>query len=172
MILAILTSCGRESASLPDPKGDNEIRRRTKEFVQAFNAKDSDKLASFWAEDALYTNPLSGDTAEGRQAIAEYYRKKFSEVGNSELQVAINNVEFPEANRAIATGQFQLILRDQPPIKSAFKAEYRKEQGEWFLDHVGEMEIQQAPSNFEHLKDLSWMIGKWIDEDDSITITF
>jgi hypothetical protein len=49
-----------------------------------------------------------------------------------------------------------------------------KRDGNWLLDRVSEEEPPAATeppqSAYEHLKDLEWMIGSWIDSDENATI--
>jgi hypothetical protein len=48
-----------------------------------------------------------------------------------------------------------------------------KRDGQWLLDSVRETvlpEAPNAPSHYEHLKELEWMIGEWIDQDDNATV--
>jgi hypothetical protein len=50
-----------------------------------------------------------------------------------------------------------------------------KREGKWLLDRVSEDETAPPSppphSGYDHLKDLEWMIGKWIDNDDEDNAT-
>ena len=39
------------------------------------------------------------------------------------------------------------------------------------LDRVTEEGVTKVPSHYEQLKELEWMVGKWIDQDDQTTVT-
>jgi hypothetical protein len=54
----------------------------------------------------------------------------------------------------------------------AYQAEYVRENGKWLVNAIKEIEQQEPQSNFEQLKDLAWLIGKWEDSDDNIEILF
>jgi hypothetical protein len=43
---------------------------------------------------------------------------------------------------------------------------YVKRDGQWLLDRVTEESAPVVVSNYEHLKEIEWMIGTWVDEDD------
>jgi hypothetical protein len=49
-----------------------------------------------------------------------------------------------------------------------------KRDGKWLLDRVSEEEPaappDPPPSSYEHLKELEWMIGSWIDQDEAATV--
>jgi hypothetical protein len=41
-----------------------------------------------------------------------------------------------------------------------------KQNGQWLIDRISEVEKEKPlPSNYEHLKELEWMIGSWHDDD-------
>ncbi|MCA9021190.1 MAG: DUF1579 family protein, partial [Planctomycetaceae bacterium] len=42
-----------------------------------------------------------------------------------------------------------------------------KQNGHWFLDRITEEEIPVILSNYEHLKELEWLIGDWTDSDEA-----
>jgi hypothetical protein len=42
---------------------------------------------------------------------------------------------------------------------------------QWLLDRVTEEETPvPPPSNYEHLKELDWMVGSWVDQDNNATV--
>ena len=45
-----------------------------------------------------------------------------------------------------------------------------KREGQWLLDRVTEKSKEAAPSHYEQLKPLEWMIGRWVDKDDNVDI--
>jgi ketosteroid isomerase-like protein len=56
------------------------IRASAEEYVKAFNAHDAETLAGFWSEHAVYQNPLTGEEATGRDAIAEQFKAVFDDL--------------------------------------------------------------------------------------------
>jgi hypothetical protein len=64
------------------------------------------------------------------------------------------------------------VLRpDAEPEESTYTAVYVKRDGKWLLDRVTEEDIPVVLSNYEHLKELEWMIGEWVDKDEQAEIT-
>ena len=55
-----------------------------------------------------------------------------------------------------------------------------KRDGKWLLDRVTDVDDDESdkkppeppPSNFEHLKELDWMVGSWVDKDEAMTSRF
>jgi hypothetical protein len=59
-----------------------------------------------------------------------------------------------------------VIRPEEQPEESQYSAVYVKRDGKWLLDRVTEEEVVVAPSHYEQLKELEWMIGTWVDEDE------
>ncbi len=66
----------------------------------------------------------------------------------------------------------KVTVDDQPVQQIAYQTEYVKENGKWLIKSIKEIELQEPSSNFEHLKDLAWLVGKWEDSDDNVDILF
>jgi hypothetical protein len=45
-----------------------------------------------------------------------------------------------------------------------------KRDGKWLLDRITEEEVPVVLSQYEKLKDLEWMIGDWVDDDDEASV--
>lgn len=151
---------------------ETEIRNNAKAYAEAYNQHDVDKLAKFWAQDATYINPVTGDIAEGRAAITEAFKEKFSGDDLPKIEITIDKIEFKEADKAIEKGHVKITHKDMTEENTAYEAQEVKEDGKWVLQQVREITIEQAPSHYEQLKDLEWLVGKWMDEDDNVDIRF
>lgn len=148
------------------------IQNTAQAYQEAFNQKDAAKLSQFWAPDAIYDNPISGKYAEGREAIEKLFNERFSQNQQSRVDITVKNIEFINENEALQNGIMKLTIPDQPAQKMAYQVEFVKENGKWLINAIKEAELQEAPSNFEHLKELSWLIGRWEDTDEDVEIIF
>jgi uncharacterized protein (TIGR02246 family) len=54
-----------------------EFERQAKEYLDAFNSGDSEKVASYWTDDAVSCPPM-GEEIRGRAALREFYRQLFA----------------------------------------------------------------------------------------------
>ena len=54
-----------------------EFERQAKEYLDAFNSGDFDKVAFYWTEDAVSCPPV-GEEIRGRAALREFYRQVFA----------------------------------------------------------------------------------------------
>lgn len=56
---------------------ETEFDRQIRDYLEAFNSGDSDKVASYWTEDAVSCPPV-GEEVRGREALREFYRQMFA----------------------------------------------------------------------------------------------
>lgn len=53
------------------PDGEDTYRQLTKQWNAAFNAHDAEKFASYYAEDAVITDPMYPEPLRGRGAVQQ-----------------------------------------------------------------------------------------------------
>lgn len=169
LLATSIVGCSERKDEEADKKA---IQRVVSSYQEAFNQKDAAKLAAEWASDATYINPVTGETAEGKEAIEKLFREKFADNKKRNLTVKIKKIEFPNIDEAIEHGVMNIAIEDQPEETFAYKAEYVKEDGQWKIQEINEIELQKPSSNAEKLKDLAWLVGKWEDTDDNVEILF
>jgi len=146
------------------------IRKAVEAYVAAFNQADAKALAVLWAPEAVYTNPMSGEQVVGREAIEGQFAAIFAEAKDAKLEATTDSIGFVSPNVAVEQGTAKVILPDQAPAESQYTAVYVKREGQWLLDRVTEEDVVAVPSHSEHLKELEWMIGRWVDQDDTATV--
>ncbi len=145
------------------------IRETVKAYVAAFNARDAKALASYWAENCRFDTP-SGDLLEGRQAIQEAFADYLKEDEAAKLEVAIDSIGVIGGSEAIEKGTSRVTRSDGTVSETVYVARYTKENGQWKLKTL--READKAPSHYDHLKPLEWLIGDWVDADgDSVIRT-
>ncbi|WP_437223011.1 YybH family protein [Planctomicrobium sp. SH661] len=173
-IVITTIACICQSALGADPvdRGADEaaIRQAVDAYVAAYNAGDGKALAALWLPSAVYVIPDSGVQVAGREAIEALFVKRFAEVPGGKLEAQTESIEFISPNVAIEAGTAKVTGADQKSEESEYTAVFIKHDGQWLLDRVTEEEILVEPSNYDHLKDLEWMIGSWIDQDDVSSI--
>jgi hypothetical protein len=86
------------------------------------------------------------------------------------LEVTIRSIRFVTADVAIEEGDARVTLAGEAPAESTYMAVHVKRDGRWLLDSVRETELPARSSSYEHLKELEWLVGTWIDEDDDATV--
>jgi uncharacterized protein (TIGR02246 family) len=146
------------------------IRRAVEAYVTAFNRADAKALAAMWAPEAVYSNPITNEEVTGREEIEKQFAGIFENAKGAQLESTTLTIDFVSPNVAIEQGVAKVTLPDESPEESRYSAVYVKNGGEWLLDRVTEESISAVDSNYDKLKELEWMVGRWIDQDDEVTV--
>jgi uncharacterized protein (TIGR02246 family) len=174
LLTAALVSCGLASAvgAEADPQATDEaaIRKAVESYVAAFNQRDARAVAALWTPTAVYTNPLSGEQFVGREAIEKQFAAIIAEAKGVKLEAKTESVQFISPSVAVEHGIAKVIRADQAPEESEYTAVYVKRDAQWLLDRVTEEDVPVVTSRYEQLKELEWMIGRWVDQDDDATV--
>jgi uncharacterized protein (TIGR02246 family) len=142
------------------------IRAAGAAFMEAYKARDAKKLAALWSPEAIYIDPLNGEEIVGREAIEKVFEEAFADKQDVKIEVEGNSIDFVSPNVAIVRGMAHVIRPGEEPVDSEYTAVRVKRDGKWLLDRLSQVEKEKAPpSNYEHLKELEWMIGSWHDDD-------
>ncbi len=170
-VALLLLGCEKKS-NIPSPQDQMEIMESTEAHTEAFNVHDSDKLTSLWDEDGLFINLTTEEMVEGNKNIAAFFRNLFEKKGAKNIKMVLSSVSSSEDNEALAQGILEVSFADQYTWKGAFKAEYRKHDGKWFIHSLSVNEINSSQTQFEHLKELDWLAGNWIDAENPVEVEY
>ncbi len=146
------------------------IRKSVESYTEAFNKQDAKALATHWSPEAVYTDPLSGSAAVGREAIEQSFAANFAKAKGAKLETTVESIRFVSPNVAVENGKARVVVGDEKPAESTYSAIHVKRDGKWLVDRVTEEELPEIVSNYEKLKDLEWMVGKWVDADDTSSV--
>ena len=150
---------------------DAMIRKNAEAYVVAYNKRDTKALAAMWSPEAIYMDPSTGQAAVGQDEIEKLFAATLADSGNARLEVEVKSIDFVSPNVAIENGTARVIRPNEEPELTSYMAVNVKRDGKWLLDRISEEEPPAPPpSNYEHLKDLEWMIGSWIDQAEGATI--
>ncbi len=148
------------------------IRKSDAAYVEAYNKHDAKAIAAMWSPEAVYIDPETGEQAVGREQIQKEFEDTFSGMKDAKLEVDVKSIKFLSPNVAIETGTARVVQPKAEPDESTYSALFVKREGKWLLDRVTEEEPPAPPpSNYDHLKDLEWMVGSWVDRDDDTNTT-
>jgi uncharacterized protein (TIGR02246 family) len=168
VLICLISFCtGKPACATDQAKAKEAIEKSIQSYIAAFNAGDSKKLASHWAPDAVYINPLTGMQVEGREAIAREMAANMKELKGFKLLVDVKSIQFISPGVAVEQGTSNLISPAGKAQDMNYTAVHVKQNGHWFLDRITEEEIPVILSNYEHLKELEWLIGDWTDSDEA-----
>ncbi len=147
------------------------IRKSDEAYVAAYNKHDAKALADLWSPEAVYVDPETGERAVGHDQIEKEFAETFAGMKDAKLEVDVKSINFLSPNVALESGTARVIHPKGEPDESTYSALFVKREGKWLLDRVTEEEPPTPPpSNYEHLKDLEWMVGSWVDQEDHATV--
>jgi uncharacterized protein (TIGR02246 family) len=157
---------GERVRNVPSPSGpgtkDDEkaLRQIQSAFVKAFNAGDAKALAAFWAPDGEFVD-AEGRSFRGRGAIEKEFAAFFAESKGVTLQVTTDSLRFVSPGVALESGSSRVVRpSDGAASSTTYSIVHTRRDGRWQLAAVRELPYALA-SNYEHLRDLEWLVGNW-----------
>jgi uncharacterized protein (TIGR02246 family) len=169
-LVSLLVGAGMNICRADQADDEKAIRKADDAYVEAYNKHDPKAIASMWSPEAVYVDPETGDEAIGREEIQKEFADTFRNLKDAKLEVSVHSIKFLSPNVAIETGTARIVRPDEEPDESAYSALFVKRDGKWLLDRVTEEQPPAPPapppSNYEHLKELEWMVGSWVDRDE------
>ncbi len=167
----IFSGCGRKVDRL-EKNEEGIISNGVGKYAEAFNAHDTNAIGEMWTDDGSYVNMTTNETYEGKQAIKDYYTKLFNEDGAEKIKTDISTTYSLSDIEAVAKGLAIITFKDGTEKKEAFVAQFIQSNGKWLLQNVSINDLEPPLSHFEKLKDLDWLVGDWIDDDDNIDVDY
>ena len=122
---------------------------------------------------------LAGRAVNGRAAIEQVFASSFQEYPGNTIEVKTENLRFLGADSAIEEGTATIT---NPPTASEprgssetnrYSVAYVKRDGKWLQDSVRDYPLPESIVELtahEHLQELEWLIGDWVDESDEAEV--
>jgi len=176
-LLLLLTFLGVTGTSnswgqQPTKQADDEaaIRKMVESYVAAFNKHDVNAMADHWSPDAVYLNRTTGEEVVGRAAIAAQFTAQLKDQPDVKLEVKVDSIDFISPTVAMERGKARILNPSAEPEEIDYTAVDVKRDGKWLLDRVTDKTKEVAPSHYEQLKQLEWMVGHWEGEMDDAEV--
>jgi hypothetical protein len=67
-------------------------------------------------------------------------------------------------------GEARVTSEGDAPEESTYIAIHVKRDGKWLLDSIRETDLPARSTSHDHLKELEWLVGTWVDADEAATI--
>lgn len=168
----VLSTCFAAANGRADQaEAEEAIRQNAQDYVAAYNKHDAKAVAAMWSPDAVYLDPATGEAVVGQEAIEKVFAAILADLKDAKLAVDVQSVDFVSPNVALERGTVRIISPGAEPEETSYTAVSVKRDQKWLLDRVSEEAPHATPvSNYEHLKDLEWMIGSWIDQDEAASV--
>jgi hypothetical protein len=112
----------------------------------------------------------NGVEVVGREAIEKHFLDVFAGSQAIKLEVTTHAIEFISPSVAVESGTGKIIESEKVVEEGDYTAIYVKRDKAWLLDRLTEEVVVQVVSNYDQLKDLEWLVGKWVDQDDAASV--
>jgi uncharacterized protein (TIGR02246 family) len=132
-------------------------------FTKAFNAGDVAAAAATFADDALVIDE-QGERTDGRARIQAQLAASFAESPRRTIAIEAQALRFLGPDTALEEGRTTISpAGGGPPEISRFTVVYVKQDGHW-LQSVVRDEHAHDLTPHDHLNELAWLVGDWINE--------
>ncbi len=143
LLLLALFSCEKQTQ---ESSAEEEVRETTEAYVKALNQKNIQELLDFWAEEAVYRNPVTGNLVQGKANIKKEYFILFDEMKKSQLTMTVHSITFPFEDKAVEEGVLHLHIPGQNPIDHDYTMILVKREGKWKILNISEINIDLPES--------------------------
>ncbi|MGE3315683.1 MAG: SgcJ/EcaC family oxidoreductase [Planctomycetaceae bacterium] len=150
---------------------EQEIRQTAQAFAKAYNAGDAKAIADEFLHDGEYIDEFK-NVFKGRDAIEKEMAAFFESSPGNQISIAVEGVRFVGSNMAIEEGVTTLDpadVNEGPAVDSRYVAVHLKQNGKWQIAVARDLE-SEVPTPHEHLRQIEWLIGEWVDESDEATV--
>jgi uncharacterized protein (TIGR02246 family) len=159
------------AAAAPADRADDEkaIRATVDAFAQAFHKGDAKAIAEMFTEDGEAVD-AEGGTIQGREALQEHYAARFAAGPGDKIETTVESIKFLAAGVARETGRTQLTPSEGgTPVTGHYSAIHVKRDGRWLVASLRELPAL-AVGHYEHLKELEWLVGDWVEETENAVV--
>jgi len=159
--LATIVPCLAEEGKTED-NAKKAIGEVIAKYVAAFNKGDARTVASFYTSTADYRGPR-GVLIEGRDEIEKNYQRFFEANKDVRIKIDVKQIRLIGTEVAVVEGTPEVTppLAGPPVVIRGTIILVKRPEG-WMIETVRDT-LSHKPSNYDHLKELEWMIGEWAD---------
>ena len=161
-----------DAAAAASSDDEAAIRRCIEAYVVAYEQGDAKALAELWSPSGVYVSFDTREPSSGRAEIEAEFRRLFSQPDKRTLKVDVRSIRFVTADVAIEDGTVSVSVAGGEPTTSNYTAIHVKKDGRWLLDSVRETESTAPAATSSPLKQVAWLVGRWIDEEPNATVTY
>ncbi|MCA9177779.1 MAG: SgcJ/EcaC family oxidoreductase [Planctomycetales bacterium] len=136
-------------------------------YVAAFNKQDPAAIGALWTEGGVHRDLDTGERTEGREAIQKDLVTVFRERPTAKLSAQIQRARMITDDVGRVEGETTVVVGAEEPSISSFTALIVRRGDKWLVDSIEEVAAPTPAGSYEALKQLEWLVGKWVDQSDS-----
>lgn len=133
-------------------------------YLEAFNRGDAKAVTGHWTEDGELVTP-TGEVLKGHPALEAAFAAYFKEASGAKLELFDTRIKLLSPRVASESGMAWVSIGDEPSEIATYEAVHVKTADGWRMDSVREVTAPApAPTHYQQLQPLAWMIGTWVDQ--------
>lgn len=169
--LVVAPAPAQEPVASVEDADSRAIRQLSQSLVDAFNSKDTERLAALFLPEAELIDD-AGNSHRGREGIAEVFTRFVEAFPNAKMDLNIESVRLAAGELAIENGTRTVTTAgDAEKATNRYTMVDVKRDGKWQIAVVREVPADPEPTPHDRLEPLAWLIGDWVDEDAEAAIT-
>ncbi|MFH1113634.1 MAG: nuclear transport factor 2 family protein [Pseudomonadota bacterium] len=167
-LVIVFAACSLALAAGETKLGEDEaaIRKTIDSYVNAFNRADAEALSAHWTVDGEYVTP-TGEAFAGREKLKAAFEKFFKANEGIRLEVTQPLIYVEPGDKAVEEGFAVTVKPGREPESTRYVTSYVKQNGDWKITKIKEILPIGTSPNHDKLEPLSWMVGDWVDQDES-----
>ena len=141
-------------------------------FVKTYAEHDAKEVAAHFAPEAEFVDE-NGQLFRGRAEIEATLEKVFKEHPKARVAIEVEALRFLSPVLAIEDGT-TTCLQDEgsAPDSTRYTAIHTKSDGQWLVASVREHGMHGKRLHGQHLRQIDWLVGNWVDEDEDSVVRF
>lgn len=159
-----------DADSMSASPDEQAIRQVVRQIETAFNEHDLEKLAAAFSDHAEVIG-TGGEVSSGREEIRKIFQDVFESSPEVQMSIQIESIRVLGPTVAIEEGMTRIVHAPGDDEQLArYAVIYTKEGGAWKMISARDIPVEAAVD--DHLRQLEWLVGDWIDEcDDAVVRT-
>jgi uncharacterized protein (TIGR02246 family) len=177
MLLGTADQCAAKSSQIAKPSAaqkstsnDGAASKEIADFMASLKQSvldgNAESMAKLWTEDAIFIDE-SGEETCGRNALQQrfdtLFRARQAKTGAAPTNIEFEpeKVTFPSPTVALVVGEVSRHIGENDLPATRFSMILEKQNGQWQINQATETRIAGEAGAYEHLCDLSWLVGDW-----------
>jgi uncharacterized protein (TIGR02246 family) len=148
---------------------EKAIRTAIDTFAQTFAKGDAKALVALFTDNGEAVDP-DGESIQGREALEGHYASRFTDAPGGRIEPGVESIKALAPGVATVAGRSRVLGSDGSEVGAArFAATLVERDGKWLVASLRELPDKSA-GNYEHLKELEWLVGQWVEETEEAVI--
>jgi uncharacterized protein (TIGR02246 family) len=153
-----------KSAPAQKPTGvPDEIFANAKLYMEAYNRQDAKAVVALCTEDCEFID-RDGITWRGHKEIEDELKEDFADNPKARISLIVDNIRLLTPDVAIEQGK-TVYFPDGviATVETKYEVTHVKKGKRWLMAQ-GRSYGLEILTPYEYLRDLEWLVGKWVDE--------